>query len=241
MPFDFQPLTNFRLARGSHKQPNKDGSICVNEAAVIAAGFEYRAVKDVSCLPDCFSRPVADYTIYLNDLMLHKVRNEFLMPFVLRLPGTSDSPWIETKRAEFIVIETARRIVAAEYEEVWHKPAVAMKCRTVRSLQQVSSVMAKARTVLPLECAREMLLAGRRCLSRDHRIGPHCAAAAKAAARSFRNKLGPDADRKIWQIAINILEEAILLGRHDGIGDFMAAAERLERAKALSVSAVVWG
>jgi len=115
MPFDFQPLTNFRLARGSHKQPNKDGNICVNEAAVIAAGFEYRAVRDVSCLPDCFSRP------------------------------------------------------------------------------------------------------------------------------AFRNKLGPDADRTIWQIAINILEEAILLGRHDGIGDVMAAAERLERAKPPLVSAVVWG
>ena len=131
--------------------------------------------------------------------------------------------------------------VAAEYDDIWHKPAVAMKCRTVRSVQQVSSVMAKAKTVLPLECAREMLLAGRQCLSRDLRIGSHCAAAAKAAARSFRNKLGPDADRKIWQMAINILEEAILLGRHDGIGDVMAAAERLERAKAPLVSAVVWG
>ena len=54
-----------------------------------------------------------------------------------------------------------------------------------------------------------------------------------AAARSFRNKLGPDADRKIWQMAIGILENAILLGRHDGIGDPMAAMERLERAKAL--------
>jgi hypothetical protein len=184
MLFDFQPLANFRLARASHKQPNKDGSICVNEAAVIAAGFEYRAVRDVSCLPDCFSRPVSDYAIYLNDLMLHKVRNELLMPFVIRLPGTSDSPWIEAKRAEFIVVETARRIVAAEYDEIWHKPAVATKCRAVRSLQQVSSVMAKAKAVLPAEYAREMLLAGRRCLSRDLRIGAHCAAAAKAAARS---------------------------------------------------------
>ena len=27
MPFDFQPLANFRLARGSHKQPNKDGKL----------------------------------------------------------------------------------------------------------------------------------------------------------------------------------------------------------------------
>ena len=89
--------------------------------------FESRAVRDVSCLPDCFSRPVSDYAIYLNDLMLHKVRNELLMPFVSRLPGTSNSPWIEAKRAEFIVIETARRIVAAEYDEICHKPAVALE------------------------------------------------------------------------------------------------------------------
>ena len=53
MPFDFQQLANFRLARGSHKQPNKGGNICVNEAAVIAAGFHYREIRDVSCLPDC--------------------------------------------------------------------------------------------------------------------------------------------------------------------------------------------
>lgn len=60
MSFDFQQLANFRLARGSHKQPNKGGNICVNEAAVIAAGFQYREIRDVSCLPDCFSRPVSE-------------------------------------------------------------------------------------------------------------------------------------------------------------------------------------
>jgi hypothetical protein len=233
MPYDFQQLANFRLARGSHKQPNKDGNICVNEAAVIAAGFQYREIKDVSCLPDCFSRPVSEYALYLNDFMMHRVRNEFLMPFVTRLPGTSDAPWIEENRARFIVVETVRRIVAAEYDEVWRKPKLAALCRAVRSVQQVSSVMAKAKTVLSSECAREMLHAGRRCLSRDFCIGSPCAAAAKAAARSFRNKLGPDADRKIWQMAIGILEEAILLGRHDGIDDPAAAAGRLERAKAL--------
>ena len=45
MPFDFQQLANFRLARGSHKQPNKGGNSCVNEAAVIAAGFQYREIR----------------------------------------------------------------------------------------------------------------------------------------------------------------------------------------------------
>ena len=98
MPFDFQQLANFRLARGSHKQPNKGGNICVNEAAVIAAGFQYREIRDVSCLPDCFSRPVSEYAIYLNDFMMHRVRNELLVPFIPRLPGTSDAPWVEEER-----------------------------------------------------------------------------------------------------------------------------------------------
>jgi len=132
MPFDFQQLANFRLARGSHKQPNKGGNICVNEAAVIAAGFQYREIRDVSCLPDCFSRPVSEYAIYLNDFMMHRARNELLAPFVTRLPGTSDAPWIEEQRARLIVVETVRRIVAAEYDEVWRKPKLAAKCRAVQ-------------------------------------------------------------------------------------------------------------
>src|SRR5712692_11773999 len=138
MPFDFQQLANFRLARGSHKQPNKGGNICVNEAAVIAAGFQYREIKDVSCLPDCFSRPVSEYAIYLNDFMMHRVRNELLVPFISRLPGTSDAPWVEEERARLIVVETVRRIVAAEYDEVWGKPKLAARFRAVQLFEQVS-------------------------------------------------------------------------------------------------------
>jgi hypothetical protein len=238
MPYDFQQLANFRLARGSHKQPNKDGNICVNEAAVIAAGFQYREIKNVSHLPDCFSRPVSEYAIYLNDFMMHRVRNELLMPFVTRLPGTSDAPWIEEERARFIVVETARRIVAAECDEVWRKPKLAAKCRAVQFFEQVSPAMAKAQAVLPLECAKQALKGLRACLDPDLRAGPPCAAAAQAAARSFRTKFGPGADRTIWEMAAVILEEAIQLGRHDGIDDSAAMAERLERAKARSIPVV---
>ncbi len=233
MPYDFQQLANFRLARGSHKQPNKNGNICVNEAAVIAAGFQYREVKNASCLPDCFSRPVSEYAIYLNDFMMHKARNELLMPFVTLLPGTSDAPWIEAERARFIVIETVRRIVAAEYDEVWRKPKLAAKCRTVRFFEQVSPALAAAQALLPLQCTKEALKGLRGYLHPDLRVGPPCAAAAQAAARSFRNRFGPGADRKIWEMAAVILEEAILLGRHDGIDDPAAAAERLESAKVM--------
>ena len=157
MPFDFQQLANFRLARGSHKQPNKGGNICVNEAAVIAAGFQYREIRDVSCLPDCFSRPVSEYAIYLNDFMMHRVRNELLVPFITRLPGTSDAPWVEEERARLIVVETVRRIVAAEYDEIWRKPKLAARCRAVQIFEQVSPAMAKAQAVLPLECTKQAL------------------------------------------------------------------------------------
>jgi len=234
MPFDYQQLANFRLARGSHKQPNKGGNICVNEAAVIAAGFQYREIRDVSCLPDCFSRPVSEYAIYLNDFMMHRVRNELLVPFITRLPGTSDAPWVEEERARLIVVETVRRIVAAEYDEVWGKPKLAARCRAVQLFEQVSPAMAKAQAVLPLECAKQALKGLRGCLHSDLRVGSPCAAAAQAAARSFRKRFGPGADRKIWEMAALILEEAILFGRNDGIDDPVAAAERLERAKVLT-------
>jgi hypothetical protein len=197
MPFDFQQLANFRLARGSHKQPNKGGNICVNEAAVIVAGFQYREIRDVSCLPDCFSRPVSEYAIYLNDFMMHRVRNELLVPFITRLPGTSDAPWVEEERARLIVVKTVCRIVAAEYDEVWGKPKLAARRRAVQLFEQVSPAMAKAQAVLPLECAKQALKGLRGCLNPDLRVGSPCAAAAQAAARSFRKRFGPGADRKV--------------------------------------------
>jgi hypothetical protein len=94
--------------------------------------------------------------------------------------------------------------------------------------------MAKAQAVLPLECAKQALKGLRACLHPNLRVGSPCAAAAQAAARSFRKRFGPGADRKIWEMAALILEEAILFGRNDGIDDPLAAAERLEQAKVLT-------
>ena len=46
--------------------------------------------------------------------MMHRVRNELVVPFITGLPGTSDAPWVGEERARLIVVETVRRIVAAE-------------------------------------------------------------------------------------------------------------------------------
>src|SRR5947207_15822980 len=41
-------------------------------------------------------------------------------------------PWVKEERARLIVVETVRRIVAAEYDEVWGKPMLAARCRAVQ-------------------------------------------------------------------------------------------------------------
>src|SRR3984957_4080711 len=117
---------------------------------------------------------------------------------------------------------------------MWRKTKLAAKCRAVQLFEQVSPAMGKAQAVLPLECTKQALKGLRGCLQPDLRVGSPCAAAAQAAARSFRKRFGPGGDRKIWEMAALILEEAIAFGRNDGIDDPVVVAERLERAKVLT-------
>jgi hypothetical protein len=63
----FDHILNWRLLRGSHEFPGKDGGTCINEAAVVAAGFEYRRVCTVRDMPSCFSRPICEFAMFLND------------------------------------------------------------------------------------------------------------------------------------------------------------------------------
>ena len=141
----------------------------------------------------------------------------------------------QEERTRFIVVETVRRIVAAGYDENWCKPKLAAGCRAVQLLEQVSPAMAKAQAVLPLVDAKQALKGLRGCLHPDLRVGSPCAAAAQAAALFLPEEVAAGCRSKILrEMAALILEEAILLGRNDGIDDPVAAAERSERAKVLT-------
>ncbi len=37
---DFDHILNWKLQSGSHPFPGKDGGTCINEAAIVAAGFD---------------------------------------------------------------------------------------------------------------------------------------------------------------------------------------------------------
>jgi hypothetical protein len=110
---DFDRILNWKLLRGSHVFPGPDGGTCVNEAAIVAAGYPYCAVRSIEDCPPSFSRTMATYAMFLNDLIdRDELRREVLMPFVVRLDGSADAPAIERERAELIVLSTASTILA---------------------------------------------------------------------------------------------------------------------------------
>src|SRR5215212_6508344 len=101
----FDHILNWKLKAGSHPFPGKDGGTCINEAAVVAAGFAYQPVKSVEDMPECFSRPICRLAMRLNDEATDKERQR-LLPFVIRL-ACANSPEIERERAVYIQARTA--------------------------------------------------------------------------------------------------------------------------------------
>ena len=101
---DWNKILNWKLLSGSHKFPGPDGGTCINEAAIVAAGFEYKSVSSAADCPPCFSRVLSAYAITLNDRLPDDRRQELLMPFVTRLAGTADTPEVERERFHYIML-----------------------------------------------------------------------------------------------------------------------------------------
>ena len=108
----FDHILNWTLKLGSHPFPGKDGGTCINEAAIVAAGFAYQPVKTVEDMPDCFSRPICQLAMWLNDEASDQERQQ-LLPFVTRL-ACADAPEIERERATYIHWRTAGRLTFQE-------------------------------------------------------------------------------------------------------------------------------
>jgi len=108
----FDHILNWKLTEGSHRFPGKDGGTCINEAAIVAAGFEYQPVRRVEDMPECFSRPICRLAMELNDTA-NDVERQQLIRFVTRL-ACADTPDIEGERAAYIHSRTARHCTFVE-------------------------------------------------------------------------------------------------------------------------------
>jgi hypothetical protein len=96
----FEHILNWKLLRGSHDFPGKDGGTCINEAAIVAAGFAYRRVHNVKDMPSCFSRPICQLAMALND-EAKEANRQRLLPYVTRL-ACADTDEIEQQRQTYI-------------------------------------------------------------------------------------------------------------------------------------------
>ena len=104
----FDHILNWKLQPGSHPFPGPDGGTCINEAAVVAAGFPYQPVRCIEEMPRCFSRPICRLALRLNDEATDEQRQR-LLPFVTRL-ACADTEAVERKRAAYIHTRTRGRI-----------------------------------------------------------------------------------------------------------------------------------
>jgi hypothetical protein len=102
----FAHLLNWKLKQGSHPFPGKEGGTCINEAALVAAGFEYKPIRAAEDMPACFSRPICRFAMHLNDEASDADRQR-LLPFVTRL-ACADTPEIERAREVYIVAHAGR-------------------------------------------------------------------------------------------------------------------------------------
>lgn len=104
----FDHILNWKLKSGSHTFPGRDGGTCINEAAIVAAGFEYRAVTSADDMPPCFSRPICRLAMRLNDEATDAQRQR-LLPYVTRL-ACADVEAVEAERAAYIRARMAGRV-----------------------------------------------------------------------------------------------------------------------------------
>ncbi len=96
----FDRLLNWELKVGSHRFPGPDGGTCINEAALVAAGFKYKPIRSPRDMPECFSRPICRLAMKLNDSADDEQRQR-LLPYVTRL-ACADTKGVELAREAYI-------------------------------------------------------------------------------------------------------------------------------------------
>ena len=139
--FDFGRLLNWRILRGSHEFPGPDGGTCVNEAAIVAAGYPYTPVRRIDDCPASFSRPLALYAMCLNEIVLdNTLRQELLLPFVARLAGAADTPEVDLQRVALILQRTVGEIVPEAFDWLG-RSRDARRCRAVASADEAVAVV----------------------------------------------------------------------------------------------------
>ncbi|MGV6849640.1 MAG: hypothetical protein ACWA5A_14795 [Marinibacterium sp.] len=99
---------NWQLKQGSHEFPGPDGGTCINEAALVVAGFAYREVTSLKDLPESFCPVISQFALSLNDAMPEGELLNRLRPYAARLSGSSDGRAMAEIRGTHLAMQAAR-------------------------------------------------------------------------------------------------------------------------------------
>jgi hypothetical protein len=249
---DFDKILDWKLLRGSHYFPGPDGGTCINEAAIVAAGHPYRAVRSIEDCPASFSRSAATYAMFLNDLIeTDELRRRVLMPFVTRLEGSADGPEAEKERAALIVLRTASTLLAPAllrhgFFEASEKLRVIGSPSDLIGLSQGLFGATESRPTPPSwmnQALSELADAAYACLRNDFVGAAKCAAivAANVAQGMQRTSLrrGHRAMARVYHQAGDILGSALKLGKQGDALGIVEATERLNEVRRKAAAGLV--
>jgi hypothetical protein len=253
---DWNTILNWKLLKGSHKFPGPDGGTCINEAAIVAAGFKYKKVDSAHDCPPCFSHTIAAYAIALNDRMPDALRQELLMPFVTRMAGTADIKEAEQRRTEYISVQTVKRILPIALRAM-KLAAHAKRCEAVETVEEARAAAAAAATATTYAAATYAADDAAAYAADAADAAAYAADAADAAAyaadaadaaayaasavdvaayAAFAASEAPANTRDVFAITVAILDEAIKLGNQAKPIETALVVERMEaiRQRALA-------
>jgi hypothetical protein len=237
---DFQRMLEWKLLRGSHEFPGPDGGTCINEAAIVAAGYPYRPIYRVRDLPASFSRPIALFALCLNDTLEDEMRQELLVPFVTRLAGSADVSKIEMARAELMLRRIVTEILPPALARAGYAE-IGERCRALRTPTELVAIAKSLRnsesSVLhrPLTSALEHAAdAGRQWLSGLPTEVVFCSF---SVLRDIAALEGDRLAEKVYRRAAAILDAAIAIGNQADAGGRQAVARRMDAAKQASQAA----
>jgi len=231
---DFQRMLEWKLLRGSHEFPGPDGGTCINEAAIVAAGYAYRPVYCVKDMPASFSRPIAMLALCLNDTLEDDLRQELLVPFVARLGGTADTPAIEMLRAELMLERTVSEIMAPALARSGFGE-LAERCRLLGSPVQLVEIArclrnsdGAARHASLVSAVEHAADAGRQWLSGLPTEVVFCTFSAMRELASIDNDRFVE---PVYRRAAQILEASLEIGNQGDVEGIDVVAKRLAAAR----------
>lgn len=220
---------DWRLKNGSHEFPGSDGGTCINEAALVIAGFAYREVTSLLDLPESFCPVISQYALSLNDAMPEGELLDHLLPFAARLSGSSDGRRVADRRGSYLALQAAREFAPLALQAI--DRAAAERLGAVESLEQA---MAELEVLVEMEWpdnVRQAVGAAHRAIARTLNSREAIYTAELSAVCAIR---AAAVDERAWEKAIETLDSLLSIGRQADPIDIHLIEERA--AKVLAVA-----